>query len=81
VTPQSRFHTHGAWNRPPPSEAPPERLCRFVASEWPDGGVDAWRVAALAWLDGDPARRLPFGEYGDAVAVFRESARIKRALA
>jgi hypothetical protein len=60
--------------------AVPEELARFTAAEWP-GGVDEWRQAALAWLDGDPGRRLPFGEFGDSVAVIRESARIKMELA
>jgi hypothetical protein len=52
-------------------------LARFVPSEWP-GGVDEWRTAALAWLAEHKSRRLPFGVYGDSVAVFRESARVKR---
>ena len=60
--------------------AAPEPLARFVAAEWP-GGVDEWRQAALAWLAEDRSRRLPFGEFGDAVAVIRESARIKMELA
>ena len=64
---------------PPPREPAPERLCRFVPSEWPGGSVDAWRIAALEWLDADPRRRLPFGVVGDEVDAIRESARLKLA--
>jgi hypothetical protein len=56
----------------------PEPLARYVESEWPGTDpVGQWRDAALAWLREDPGRRLPFGEFGDSVAVIRESARIK----
>jgi hypothetical protein len=54
----------------------PEQLCRFVPSEWA-GGLDEWRQAALTWLAADESRRLPFGERGDQIDVFRESARVK----
>ena len=58
--------------------AVPEQLARYAESEWP--GTDplgAWRNACLEWLREDPDRQLPFGEYGDSVAVIRESARLK----
>jgi hypothetical protein len=63
----------------------PEELCRFAPSEWPDAGcgheaLRAWQAAALAWLDGDERRALPFGEFGDVVDVLRESGRIGRQL-
>jgi hypothetical protein len=31
----------------------------------------------LAWLGADPARGMPFGEFGDEVDVLREVVRIK----
>ncbi len=65
-----------------PGEPVPERLARFVPSEWPGAGADAvraWKTACLAWLDEDPARRLPFGEYGGPLDVLRESVRLRRA--
>jgi hypothetical protein len=63
-----------------PGEAPPEQLCRFVASEWPHGDygpVVEWMNAALAWLAEDPRRRVPFGVGGDAVDMILESARLQ----
>ena len=79
------------WKRTDPG-AVPEELARYVESEWPGTDpIGAWRNACLEWLrevegrrlplDGDPGRRMPFGEYGDSVAVIRESARIKMELA
>jgi hypothetical protein len=59
-------------------EPVPERLARYVPSEWP-GGVREWKAAALAWLTANPGRRLPFGEHGDEVDVLRETARHVRA--
>jgi hypothetical protein len=70
--------------RPPQAEAPPEKLCRFVESEWRGGwpdGLAEWRAAALAWLKADPARRLPFGQRGDLIDLLRESRRIRMARA
>jgi hypothetical protein len=58
--------------------AVPEQLARYVESEWSSTDpLGAWRNACLQWLREDPGRQLPFGEYGDSVAVIRESARIK----
>ena len=64
--------------RPRPRAAGiPEELCRFAASEWAGRCVHerhwAYTTACLAWLKANPARRLPFGEYGDCVDVLRES--------
>jgi hypothetical protein len=65
---------------PPPRTPTPERLARFVPSEWPGAArVDQWREACLEWLRADSSRRLSFGEHGDAVDVIRESARLKLA--
>jgi hypothetical protein len=59
------------------TDPPPQRLCRFVASDWPsDDPIGAWRTACLEWLREVEGRRLPFGEHGDSVDVFRESRRI-----
>jgi hypothetical protein len=63
-----------------PENTAPERLRRFVAAQWPHGAhgpATEWMHACLEWLAGDPGRRLPFGEHGDAVDVICESARIK----
>jgi hypothetical protein len=81
----------------------PERLARFIASEWrgacPHEQLDAWKDAAADWLAADSdreprrgpgtewnrwwlaggsRRRLPFGEYGDAVDLLREQVRYRR---
>lgn len=58
----------------------PERLCRFVASEWPGAccprsAAALWRRACLAWLAGEPGRSLPFGEHGDVVDVMSAEGR------
>lgn len=75
----------------------PERLCRFVPSEWPGGcpheALEAWAGACADWLAADSARsggrwfaaggsrrRLPFGEFGDAVDVLREWGRYGEAM-
>ena len=69
------------WRRTDPS-AVPEELARFVESEWPgDDPIGAWRNACLEWLREVEGRRLPFGEYGDSVDVFRECLRLKMELA
>ncbi len=69
--------------RADPVEGAPERLCRFVAAEWPGvspyGPVTEWMQACLDWLGEDSSRRLPFGDDGDALVVIRESARITMA--
>jgi len=57
----------------------PKPLRRYDESEWP--GPDQWRDACIQWLRESPGRSLPFGEYGDSVAVIRESARIKMEMA
>ena len=67
-----------ARRRRPPAEPVPERLARFVESEW-SGEADpvrAWKAAALAWLAADPARRLPFGTFGGPIDVLRETRRL-----
>jgi hypothetical protein len=62
------------------SDLPPERLCRFLAGEWPgDDPLADWRRSALAWLAQDPSRRMPFGDAGDELDVLKESIRIKSA--
>lgn len=57
-------------SRPRPTEAPPERLVRFVAVEWPAATVEdafeMWRQARLA-----VAQRNPSGPLGDVVDVLR----------
>ena len=57
-------------------------MTRYVESEWPGSNpIGDWRDACLEWLREAEGRRLPLGEFGDAVAVIRESARIKMELA
>jgi hypothetical protein len=69
------------WRRTDPG-AIPKPLRRFIESEWPGHDpIGQWRDAALAWLREDPGRSLPLGEFGDSVAVIRESARLKMELA
>jgi hypothetical protein len=64
------------------SDPPPQRLCRFVESEWPgDDPIGAWRDACLGWLREVEGRRLPFGEYGGSVDLFRECRRVQMELA
>jgi hypothetical protein len=58
----------------------PERLARYVASEWP-GGIGEWEAAALAWLREDDGRSLPFGEFGDSIDVLKMVYRLKMGLA
>jgi hypothetical protein len=55
----------------------PERLARYVPSEWP-GGPREWKAAALGWLEANPGRRLPFGEFGDGLDVVRVAVRYVR---
>jgi hypothetical protein len=47
----------------------PERLCRFVPSEWPGGcaheQLNAWKSAAADWLAADTAREPPPGASAD----------------
>jgi hypothetical protein len=54
----------------------PERLARFVASEWPGADVQdraqAWGAACRAWLAGRPGRVLPCAPDGSPVDVRRE---------
>jgi hypothetical protein len=51
----------------------PERLARFVASEWPgDYPERDWRRACCEWLEAHPGRRLPFA--ADVVEVFQHVA-------
>ena len=58
--------------------AVPERLARFVASEWPGADpLSEWFAACVAWLREAPGRSLPFGEYGDSVDVIRECFRVR----
>ena len=60
----------------------PKPLRRYDESDWPGHDpIGQWRDAALEWLREDPGRSLPFGEFGDSVAVIRESARIKMEMA
>lgn len=62
-------------------EPTPERLARYVPSEWPGADpaerIRQWKASALAWLAADPARRLPFGGPVDvlraAVTLIRET--------
>jgi hypothetical protein len=69
------------WRRTDPS-AVPEPLARYVPGEWPGADpLSDWRNACLEWLRKDPGRRLPFGEYGDSIDVFRECRRLKMELA
>jgi hypothetical protein len=69
-----------AWRRRV-SAGVPERLCRFVAAEWP--GADCihqalrdWEDACLAWVDEHPGS-LPFGEYGCGIDVLREAGKYR----
>jgi hypothetical protein len=54
--------------------AVPERLCRFVRSEWPaatwDDAARLWKDACFAWLAEHPDS-LPFGEHGGELDVLR----------
>jgi hypothetical protein len=63
------------WRRQ--SQAVPERLARFVESEWAGRCRHerhwAYTEACLEWLRADRGRALPFGEHGDAIDVLRES--------
>jgi hypothetical protein len=69
------------WRRTDPS-AVPEPLARYVESEWPsDDPIGTWRTACFEWLREAEGRRLPFGEYGDSVDVFRQCRRVKMELA
>jgi hypothetical protein len=69
------------WKRTDPS-AVPEQLARYVDAEWPGNNpIGDWRDACLEWLREVEGRQLPLGEYGDSVAVIRESARLKMELA
>ena len=47
----------------------PERLCRFVPSEWPGGCVhealDMWKQSCADWLAADSAREPPPGADAD----------------
>ena len=57
----------------------PERLARFVASEWPGPDpLGEWYTACVGWLRESPGRSLPFGEYGDSVDAIRECVRVKK---
>ncbi len=71
-----------AWRRRP-GHGTPERLARFVASEWPGAcpheALDAWRAACLAWVADHPDS-LPFGQYGGWLDVLREARRYRRAM-
>jgi hypothetical protein len=60
-------------------QAVPEQLARYVPSEWlgPDP-LGQWKEACYAWLEANPGRRLPFGEYGHKLDVLREVRRVKR---
>jgi hypothetical protein len=63
----------------------PERLARFVLSEWPGScphdALRQWQRACLAWLADEPDRRaLRFGEYGDCIDVLREVGPLRRQL-
>jgi hypothetical protein len=69
------------WRRPDPGTIP-KPLRRYVENDWPGHDpIGQWRDACIQWLRESPGRSLPFGEYGDSVAVIRESARIKMELA
>jgi len=66
-----------AWRRRH-SDGTPERLCRFVPSEWPDAdcvhqALRDWEDACLAWVKEHPDS-LPYGEHGDFIDVLREAA-------
>lgn len=62
--------------------AVPQKLARYVESEWPGPDPLAqWRDACIRWLQEADGRRLPFGEYGDSVDVFRECRRVQMELA
>lgn len=56
----------------------PENLAVYDPEHWGrgDAGVRAWKQAALDWLREDPDRRLPIGEFGDPVDVFRHAIRL-----
>lgn len=74
-----------AWRRHPASPGVPEKLARFVASEWPDAkcwheAVREWSRACLDWLAADPGRALPFGQNGDAIDALNEAGRYSRAV-
>lgn len=63
-----------------PGVAVPERLARFVPSEWSgDDPLGQWKASCLAWLEANPGRRLPFGAYGGPIDVLREVYRVKHA--
>jgi len=56
----------------------PERLCRYVESEWPGpDGVGDFGQACRAWLAANPGRELPFAR--DSVEVGQEVVRLIRA--
>jgi hypothetical protein len=48
-------------------EMAPERLHRYVPSEWA-GDVEAYTREAFAWARQDPDRRM---EYGDAIDILQ----------
>ena len=69
-----------SWRRG--TEGVPERLARFVPSEWPGAwcqheALQRWQAAALAWEKQHPDS-LPFGEHGDFIDVLREVGRLRR---
>lgn len=58
-----------AWRRRPATPGVPERLCRFVAAEWPGAGcpheaLDMWKAACAAWLAEDTTREPWPGDDG-----------------
>ena len=54
----------------------PERLARFVASEWPgDDPAGDWGRAARQWLADHPGRELPWAH--DPVEVLQRVVAIK----
>jgi hypothetical protein len=59
-----------------PEEPVPERLARFVPSEWPGGDVwaqfEAWKVEMRSWAAGHPGSPL-----GDQVDTIRLAAHTK----
>ena len=54
----------------------PERLCRFVAAEWPGPDpVSGWGRAAAQWLEDHPGRELPWA--ADPVEVLQQVVRVR----